>query len=323
MGASLALAGVHGLHAPAGREDRSLRPAARGAHPRQAAVLRHGDDARRRRHRPARREPRGAADQDRGQSRAPGQPRRDRRLRAGGDPRSLRSRSRARRDQPRRDPPVAGVPRHDARRRSSAQEPLQRRRAAHPHRDGHLADARRPDPGAPRALSRGASGTSGIPRRATRPRRAPSWPSARCVDAHYHFDQADVILSLDADFLGVAAPASLRYARAVRRAPPARRRRSDEPALRASRRMPTPTGSRADHRLPLKPSEIETRRARSSPPPSASPARPAARRVAGRSAAGASAAWPPSPRICSRTGARASSSPATRSRRPCTRSRTR
>ncbi|MBI3492579.1 MAG: TAT-variant-translocated molybdopterin oxidoreductase [Acidobacteria bacterium] len=76
------------------------------------------------------------------------------------------------------------------------------------------------------------------------------------VDAQYRFDQADVILSLDADFLG-GGPGGLRYARdfASRRRPEQADRMN---RLYAIESMPTPTGSRADHRLPLKPSEVES-----------------------------------------------------------------
>src|SRR5207244_11967491 len=74
--------------------------------------------------------------------------------------------------------------------------------------------------------------------------------------AQYRFDQADVILALDADVLG-CGPGSLRYAREF-----AARRRPDQPdrmnRLYAVESMPTSTGSRADHRLPARPSEIET-----------------------------------------------------------------
>jgi MoCo/4Fe-4S cofactor protein with predicted Tat translocation signal len=74
------------------------------------------------------------------------------------------------------------------------------------------------------------------------------------VDTQYSFDKADVILSIDADFLG-ALPGSLAHARHF-----AARRRPDE-AERMNRlyvveTMPSLTGSRADHRLPLKPSAI-------------------------------------------------------------------
>jgi molybdopterin-containing oxidoreductase family iron-sulfur binding subunit len=75
------------------------------------------------------------------------------------------------------------------------------------------------------------------------------------VDAQYHFNQADVILSLDADFLG-AGSGALRYARDF-----AKRRRPDDAEhmnrLYAIESMPTSTGSRADHRLPMKPSAVE------------------------------------------------------------------
>jgi len=75
------------------------------------------------------------------------------------------------------------------------------------------------------------------------------------VDAQYRFEQADVILSLDADFLG-CGPGSLRYARdfAARRRPEQADRMN---RLYAIESMPTSTGARADHRLPARPSEIE------------------------------------------------------------------
>ncbi|HKB09956.1 MAG TPA: TAT-variant-translocated molybdopterin oxidoreductase [Vicinamibacterales bacterium] len=75
------------------------------------------------------------------------------------------------------------------------------------------------------------------------------------VDAQYRLDQADVILSLDADFLA-SGPGSLRYARdfAARRRPEQADRMS---RLYAVESMPTSTGARADHRLPLRPSAIE------------------------------------------------------------------
>jgi MoCo/4Fe-4S cofactor protein with predicted Tat translocation signal len=76
------------------------------------------------------------------------------------------------------------------------------------------------------------------------------------ADAQYRFDRADVILALDADFLA-SGPGSLRYARDF-----AARRRPEDAAhmnrLYAIESMPTSTGARADHRLSLKPSDIET-----------------------------------------------------------------
>ena len=75
------------------------------------------------------------------------------------------------------------------------------------------------------------------------------------VDTHYRVERADVILALDADFLSVG-PGWMRHAREF-----VRRRRPDEVArmnrLYAIESMPTATGSRADHRLALRPSEIE------------------------------------------------------------------
>ena len=78
--------------------------------------------------------------------------------------------------------------------------------------------------------------------------------SGEFVDAQYRFEQADVILSLDADFLG-SGPGALRYAREF-----AKRRRPEEAErmnrLYAIESMPTSTGARADHRLPARPSQI-------------------------------------------------------------------
>jgi molybdopterin-containing oxidoreductase family iron-sulfur binding subunit len=74
------------------------------------------------------------------------------------------------------------------------------------------------------------------------------------ADAQYRIDQADVILSLDADFLA-NGPGGLRYAREFAS------RRRPENADRMNRlytleTMPSLTGARADHRLALKPSAI-------------------------------------------------------------------
>jgi molybdopterin-containing oxidoreductase family iron-sulfur binding subunit len=81
------------------------------------------------------------------------------------------------------------------------------------------------------------------------------------VEAQFHLDKADVILSLEADFVG-EGPASLRLIREF-----ARRRRpaghGEGAAGAAMNRLyavegtPTPTGASADHSLPLRSSEIE------------------------------------------------------------------
>jgi len=76
------------------------------------------------------------------------------------------------------------------------------------------------------------------------------------VNVIYNFERADRILGLDADFLA-CGPASLRYARQF-----AARRRVEGGTDRMSRfyaveTTPSNTGASADHRWPLRPSEIE------------------------------------------------------------------
>jgi molybdopterin-containing oxidoreductase family iron-sulfur binding subunit len=72
----------------------------------------------------------------------------------------------------------------------------------------------------------------------------------------YHFDKADVILSLDADFLA-CGPGSVRYARDFAD----RRRVSEEHKtmnrLYAVESTPSLTGAKADHRLPVRASDVE------------------------------------------------------------------
>ena len=143
----------HGVHGAAGGIDRSLRPAARGRNPRQAAVLRDGHDARRRRVGIARGKPRGPADEDRGQPRSSGEPRRHRSVRAGFDSHALRSGSVADDPAARRDSSVERGDRRGARRIVGASR-HQGRRPPHPHRDGGVADARGADPADAHAASR-------------------------------------------------------------------------------------------------------------------------------------------------------------------------
>jgi molybdopterin-containing oxidoreductase family iron-sulfur binding subunit len=71
------------------------------------------------------------------------------------------------------------------------------------------------------------------------------------AETQYRFDLADVVVSLDADFL-VGMPGGLRYARdfAARRAPENMNR------LYMAETNPSITGTMADHRLPLRPSAI-------------------------------------------------------------------
>ncbi|HEX7699103.1 MAG TPA: TAT-variant-translocated molybdopterin oxidoreductase, partial [Kofleriaceae bacterium] len=75
------------------------------------------------------------------------------------------------------------------------------------------------------------------------------------VETQYHLDRADVVLALDADFLG-SGPGGVRYARdfAGRRRPEHADRMN---RLYAIESMPTSTGSRADHRLAVRASQVE------------------------------------------------------------------
>ena len=76
----------------------------------------------------------------------------------------------------------------------------------------------------------------------------------RVVNPVYHFDQAQTILALDADFLR-AMPGALRYARDFS---DARRvwRSGSMNRLYAVETTPTITGAKADHRLALRPSAL-------------------------------------------------------------------
>ena len=74
--------------------------------------------------------------------------------------------------------------------------------------------------------------------------------------AIYHLDKADVVVSLDADFLGVG-PSMVRYTRDF-----ADRRRVTDDAKQMNRlyvieSSPTLTGAKAEHRLPIRSSDIE------------------------------------------------------------------
>jgi molybdopterin-containing oxidoreductase family iron-sulfur binding subunit len=74
----------------------------------------------------------------------------------------------------------------------------------------------------------------------------------------YRFDAADRVLSLDADFLA-CGPASLRYARDfTRRRRLLRGRQEEMNRLYVVESTPTNTGMFADHRLSIRPSEMET-----------------------------------------------------------------
>jgi MoCo/4Fe-4S cofactor protein with predicted Tat translocation signal len=75
------------------------------------------------------------------------------------------------------------------------------------------------------------------------------------VHTVYRFDNADVILSLDADFL-FAGPGSVRYARDFVGKRRVRQGKGEMNRLYVIEATPSVTGSMADHRLALRPSEI-------------------------------------------------------------------
>jgi MoCo/4Fe-4S cofactor protein with predicted Tat translocation signal len=74
------------------------------------------------------------------------------------------------------------------------------------------------------------------------------------VETRYDFERADVIVSLDADFLYAGFPGNVRYIRdfAKRRNPDGKMNR-----LYVIESSPTTTGAKADHRLPMRAIEIE------------------------------------------------------------------
>jgi molybdopterin-containing oxidoreductase family iron-sulfur binding subunit len=74
------------------------------------------------------------------------------------------------------------------------------------------------------------------------------------VETRYDFEKADVIVSLDADFLYAGFPGNVRYIRdfAKRRDPDGNMNR-----LYVIESTPTTTGAKADHRLPVRAGEIE------------------------------------------------------------------
>jgi len=74
------------------------------------------------------------------------------------------------------------------------------------------------------------------------------------VDTQYKFENANVVLSLDADFLNSGFPGNVRYIRdfAKRRDPDGEMNR-----LYVIESNPSPTGAKSDHRLPVRSVEIE------------------------------------------------------------------
>ncbi|MER8630990.1 TAT-variant-translocated molybdopterin oxidoreductase [Mesorhizobium opportunistum] len=79
----------------------------------------------------------------------------------------------------------------------------------------------------------------------------------RALTPIYHFDRADVIVSLDADFLG-EGPARLAYARDFAGRRRVRKSSDTMSRLYVVESTPTITGAAADHRHPVRPSAVES-----------------------------------------------------------------
>ncbi|MDQ2898716.1 MAG: TAT-variant-translocated molybdopterin oxidoreductase, partial [Acidobacteriota bacterium] len=75
------------------------------------------------------------------------------------------------------------------------------------------------------------------------------------VNTIYRFDAADVVLSLDADFLGVG-PTGVRYARDFASKRKVRGDQTTMNRLYAVETTPTNSGAKADHRIAIKPSQM-------------------------------------------------------------------
>jgi MoCo/4Fe-4S cofactor protein with predicted Tat translocation signal len=76
------------------------------------------------------------------------------------------------------------------------------------------------------------------------------------VNTVYDLRGADVIVSLDADFLS-SGPGSLRYARQFSARRRVRGDQTEMNRLYVVEPMPTPTGTKADHRMPLRAADVE------------------------------------------------------------------
>jgi len=76
------------------------------------------------------------------------------------------------------------------------------------------------------------------------------------VNPVYHFDRAEVVLSLEADFMA-AGPIGVRYARDFSDKRRVRDNQAEMNRLYVIESTPTITGSMADHRLPVRASQVE------------------------------------------------------------------
>src|SRR6187397_1570302 len=76
------------------------------------------------------------------------------------------------------------------------------------------------------------------------------------LDVHYRLDRADIIVALDADLFGAGTAGNVRYARDFANGRRVRKSKAEMNRLYVAEPTPTPTGSIADHRLPLRASQV-------------------------------------------------------------------
>ena len=79
----------------------------------------------------------------------------------------------------------------------------------------------------------------------------------QAVEPRYHFDRAEVVVSLGSDFLNTG-PGHLRYTRDFMAKRRLRTDIAERNRLYVVESTPSGTGARADHRLPLRPAQIES-----------------------------------------------------------------
>ena len=186
---SVAHAGRAGrLHPTADGDHHALRPPAGKHRAGQAALLRHVDAAGGICHRLARRKPRGPADQDRGQSAAPRQPRSNEPDRPGRHPWPLRPRPGAGRHFSRPAARLGRRGRGTARPAASGHDIPRKGKLGgqgrrHPQRHHWLADAEMADRRVPRPTIPRRNGLNKSPSTATTPRPAREWPLASLFTA--------------------------------------------------------------------------------------------------------------------------------------------
>ena len=125
---------------------------------------------------------------------------------------------------------------------------------SYPYRNSYIADALFADAGSAACCIRARNGTSGSPSGM-----AAAWAAqmafGQFLNPVYKFDQADVVLSIDGNFLA-NGPGGVRYARDFVSKRVLRGGNTTQSRFYAVETTPTSTGCKADHRQAIKPSEV-------------------------------------------------------------------